>query len=75
MGLLLSKQNVLSGNETRIEYNGNLSFEMPDLTSYDLCNALEKLEVERVEGVYTSNSPQDQERLTALYNSRKKISS
>lgn len=34
---------------------------------------IRKLEVERVEGVYTSNSPQDQERLTALYNSRKKL--
>ena len=72
-GVIVIETKRLSGNETRIEYNGNLSFEMPDLTSYDLCNALEKLEVERVEGVYTSNSPQDQERLTALYNSRKKL--
>ena len=50
-GVIVIETKRLSGNETRIEYNGNLSFEMPDLTSYDLCNALEKLEVERVEGV------------------------
>lgn len=32
---------------------------MPDLTSYNLCNAWEKLEAERIEGVYTSANPPD----------------
>ena len=34
----------------RVTYTGNLDLEMPDLTSYNLCNAAEKLEAERLEG-------------------------
>ena len=33
----------------RVVYNGNLDLEMPDLTSYNLCNAEEKLQVELLE--------------------------
>lgn len=41
-GVIVIETKRLAGNEQRITYNGSLSFEMPDLTSYDLCNALEK---------------------------------
>lgn len=37
-------------------YRGYLNVEMPDLTSYDLTNAREKLEVEMLAGVYTQNT-------------------
>ncbi|MEY8592617.1 SusC/RagA family TonB-linked outer membrane protein [Butyricimonas hominis] len=40
--------------QTLVSYVGSLDLEMPDLTSYDLTNALEKLEVERREGYYES---------------------
>lgn len=72
-GVIVIETKRLRGNEQRITYTGSVSFEMPDLSSYDLCNALEKLEVERLEGVYTSYSPSQQNELTNLYNSRKKL--
>ena len=72
-GVIVIETKRLSGNEQRITYTGSLSVEAPDLTSYDLCNALEKLEVERIEGVYTDNNPEIQNQLTNLYNARKKL--
>ena len=30
----------------RVSYTGTMNVQLPDLTSYDLCNAAEKLEVE-----------------------------
>ena len=72
-GVIVIETKRLHGNEQRITYTGSLSLEMPDLTSYDLCNAFEKLEVERLDGVYTSYSPEEQNRLTNLYNARKKL--
>lgn len=72
-GVIVIETKRLRGNEQRITYTGSLSLEMPDLSSYDLCNALEKLEVERMEGVYTSYNPLQQSELTNLYNSRRKL--
>ena len=72
-GVIVIETKRLRGSEQRITYTGSLSLEAPDLTSYDLCNAFEKLEVERLEGVYTSYSPTEQNRLTNLYNSRRKL--
>ncbi|MBQ8502169.1 MAG: SusC/RagA family TonB-linked outer membrane protein [Bacteroides sp.] len=72
-GVIVIETKRLRGNEQRVTYTGSLSIEAPDLTSYDLCNALEKLEVERLEGVYNSYNPDELNRLTNLYNSRKKL--
>ncbi|MBP3290133.1 MAG: SusC/RagA family TonB-linked outer membrane protein, partial [Alistipes sp.] len=72
-GVIVIETKRLRGNEQRITYTGSLSVEAPDLTSYDLCNALEKLEVERMEGVYEADSPELQSNLLNLYNSRKKL--
>ncbi|MEG2792118.1 MAG: carboxypeptidase-like regulatory domain-containing protein, partial [Odoribacter sp.] len=38
--------------ELQVSYNATLSFELPDLSDYNLCNAAEKLEVERLSGLY-----------------------
>lgn len=72
-GVVVIETKRLMGNETLVTYNGNLSLEMPDLTSYDMCNALEKLQVEMAEGMYTDNNVTEQEKLTKLYNARKKL--
>lgn len=40
----------------RVSYNGGLNVEAPDLSSYDLCNAAEKLQVEKMAGLFTDNS-------------------
>lgn len=37
----------------RVSYNGNMTVEAPDLSSYDLCNATEKLQVEKLGGLFT----------------------
>ena len=38
----------------RISYNGNANIEVPDLSSYNLVNASEKVEIERLAGLYTA---------------------
>ena len=37
----------------RVSYSGSLNISMPDLSSYNLTNAAEKLEVERLAGLFT----------------------
>lgn len=56
----------------RITYTGDLNIEAPDLSSYDVCNAEEKLQVELNAGRYTGNSPLYQQELTEQYNAIKK---
>lgn len=43
--------------ELRITYNFNGGAEFPDLSDYNLCNAAEKLELEKWAGVYASETP------------------
>lgn len=52
----------------RVTYTGDLNIETPDLTSYDICNAAEKLQVEMNAGRYTATSPSFQQSLTEQYN-------
>lgn len=72
-GVIIIETKRSMGSDPVVTYNGSVSFEMPDLSSYDLCNAMEKLEVERREGLYTSDDPKEQVQLTATYNTRKKL--
>lgn len=51
-GVVVIETKRLSSNKPRISYTGSLDLTMPDLSSYDLCNALEKLDVEFRENVY-----------------------
>lgn len=53
-GVIVIETKSLDSGKTAITYSGNATIEMPDLTSYNLCNAMEKLEVEKREGYYTS---------------------
>ena len=53
-GVIVIETKALTGERSQITYTGSLSIEAPDLTSYTLCNALEKLEVEKREGYYES---------------------
>jgi len=69
-GVIVIETKRLGGNKQRITYNGSLSLEIPDLTSYDLCNAMEKLEVERLDGVYKDINLDKQIAADQLYNTR-----
>lgn len=53
--------------ELQVYYNFSGNVELPDLSDYNLCNAAEKLEIERLSGLYTSDDPQTQVRLTMQY--------
>lgn len=52
----------------RLTYTGDVDVTAPDLSSYDLCNAAEKLQVELNAGRYTATSPRDQQELREQYN-------
>lgn len=67
-GVLVIETLVPKEGKLRISYNGNLNVEAPDLTSYNLTNAREKLEVERQAGRYTSTQPMIQQFLSEQYN-------
>lgn len=55
----------------RVSYSGNFAVQMPDLTDYNLMNASEKLEYERLAGRYTAKDAYtSQDALDALYYSR-----
>lgn len=51
-GVIVIETKALLNERTLVTYNGNVSIEAPDLSSYNLCNALEKLEIEKREGFY-----------------------
>ena len=73
-GVIVIETKSLRSNETAVTYYGSLEVEMPDLSSYNLCNALEKLEIENRENYYynlASNSG-DIAEVMNLYNTRLK---
>lgn len=52
----------------RISYSMGLNLEIPDLSSYNLLNSFEKIEVERLAGYYTGDDLSSQLSLDAIYN-------
>lgn len=54
----------------RVTYTGSMSLEVPDLTSYNLTNAEEKLETEMMAGIFTSNNAQTQIALNQTYTNK-----
>lgn len=65
-GVVVIETKRLDSTKPRFTYTGSLDLNMPDLSSYDLCNALEKLDVEFAEGVYDTNKPEDMEKYYSL---------
>ena len=72
-GVVVIETKKLKGNQQRVTYTGSMDLEMPDLTSYNLANAREKLEIERIEGIYNADRIENQLELNKLYNDRKKL--
>ncbi|MDR1527014.1 MAG: SusC/RagA family TonB-linked outer membrane protein [Dysgonamonadaceae bacterium] len=54
-----------------VSYRGKTSFQAPDLSSYNLMNASEKLDYELAAGLYSYLSPTIEENLMAVYNHRR----
>ena len=55
-GVVVIETVTPEAGKMRVSYSGNLSIQAPDLGSYDLANAAEKLEIEKRAGVYTDKS-------------------
>lgn len=74
-GVVVIETTKLSSGEALITYNTSVDLEIPDLSSYDLTNSLEKLEAERIDGLYlpSHNDPEQLVELQQLYNSRRKL--
>ena len=51
-GVVVIETKKPAAGEFRVTYKGSVDISMPDLASYNLTNALEKLEVERIAGLY-----------------------
>lgn len=56
-----------SGN-LKLRINGGINLEIPDLTSYDVLNAAEKLDFEQKMGFYSSTNNEQNLRLQNMYN-------
>ena len=57
-GVIVIERRAPEAGKFRVQYSGVLSAELPDLSSYNLVNAREKLETERLAGLYDSNTPE-----------------
>ena len=56
--------------QIRVSLNANYNISVPDLRDYNLMNAEEKLEYERLAGLYQDTDYLEQCKLDELYNSR-----
>jgi len=66
-GVIVIETKRPESGKMRITYTGSMSLEVPDLTSYDLTNAEEKLKVEKMAGLFTSDNAQSQVALDQTY--------
>ncbi|RZK20565.1 MAG: TonB-dependent receptor, partial [Flavobacterium sp.] len=75
-GVIVIETKKLAGGKARVSYNNSVDLELPDLTSYNLTNSLEKLEAERIDGFYQRGNafpPIVHFAAQQLYNSRRKL--
>ncbi len=71
-GVIVIETKALTNDKTRVTYTGSVTLEVPDLTSYNLCNALEKLDIENREGYYNQLTEESTLWGKRLYNERLK---
>ena len=56
-GVIVIETKRTTEGDLRITYTGNVTLEIPDLTSYNLTNAAQKLELEKDFGLYEVQNP------------------
>ncbi len=59
-----------TAGKLKVSYRGSYNMEAPDLRSYNLLNAEQKLELERIAGLYTSEDFDKQISLTQSYSNK-----
>lgn len=57
-GVIVVERRAPEAGRFRVQYAGTFSTDAPDLSSYNLMNAREKLEAERLAGLYDSDMPE-----------------
>lgn len=72
-GVVVIETDLPTGKDVRVSYTTNVDLEIPDLTSYNLTNSLEKLQAETLDGYYLSNNANKYIELQQLYNARLKL--
>jgi TonB-linked SusC/RagA family outer membrane protein len=71
-GVIVIETRRPSKGRMRINYNGTLNFEIPDLNSYNVLDARDKIEAERLAGFYTNERVDQQRILDEIYDGRMK---
>lgn len=71
-GVIVIERNRITDGKMKITYNLTGSVQFPDFRDYDLLNPKDKLEYERLAGLYTSADNTLQYPLDSLYNERYK---
>lgn len=69
-GVIVVETKRPEAGRMKVTYNGSLNIEMPDLSSYDLCNSSEKLQAEKMAGIYKSDNAITQISLEKLYQNK-----
>ena len=77
-GVIVIETRKIYSDKPLVMYNMSLDIELPDLSSYNLTNSKEKLEAERIDGMYKANPigydpPAEAVELMQLYNFRRKL--
>ena len=70
-GVVVITTKVPKSGRLQLTYKGSLDIEAPDLTSYNLMNAREKLMFEKASGLYETEDARNHQDLQNLYNRRK----
>ncbi|MGV3764610.1 MAG: SusC/RagA family TonB-linked outer membrane protein [Chitinophagaceae bacterium] len=71
-GVVVIETKVPTAGKLRVSYNGSADVSAPDLSSYELTNAMQKVEAEVLAGVYSSANPAVQAELLRSYSTNLK---
>ncbi len=66
-GVIVITTKTLKGGKLKFNYSGTMRVSMPDLSEYHLLNAKEKLNYERLAGLYSNDNLDEQYRLDKQY--------
>lgn len=69
-GVIVIETKKPEQGKMRITYTGSIDIEVPDLSSYNLCNAQEKLQVEKLAGLFSSENALTQISLDKTYSDK-----
>src|SRR5690606_10136649 len=72
-GVIVIERKRVAEGKIRVAYNLISSVQMPDFSDYNLLDPMQKLEYEKLAGLYTSADPVAQYGLDSVYNNRFKM--